>query len=584
LPAPESTGVTYRAPRTQAESILCELVATLVRLPRVGLDDNFFRLGGDSILSIQLVSRARREGLALTPRDVFEYQTLEALARAARPVAATAEPRQDAVGPVPLTPIMRALLPDGPPAPFSQVMVVKVPAAATAAQLQAAWQAVLDTHDALRLRVVTGANGDWSLEVAPPGAVAAAACFTTVAMTGLDAAARRAARTTASRAAVDRLAPPAGILTQVVWFPAAASAPAELLLVVHHLAVDAVSWQILLPDLQAAWEAAQRGESTTLVRARTAFRRWAERLTTAATQAERVAEVAYWQAVQRDTVPLVEDTLVAPRARATITEHWQQTLPAHVVQPLLTSVPAAFHGGMNDVLLGALAVAVGRWQQRPGVATGAVLVALESHGREHSWPDVDVTRTVGWFTSSYPVRLDVGGEADERAAAPGTGRGPRLWPAALSEFGDRRRVGRTHAATGLQLPRTRGWRRSGGLARPTRPDGIRRHRTPAVDGRRHQRRGARGARGRRARRAVDLGVGVDRGGRRSRTGRRVGRGAHDARRADDRRCARRPDAVGLVGRRHPPTRDRRTGPPLSAPAGHPAAGAAPRRPVVPRAV
>ena len=184
----------HRAPRTPAEAILSELFAEVLGLARVGIDDNFFELGGDSIVSIQLVSRARRAGLSITPRAVFQHQTVAALAGGCSGVggaggwlgAAGWRWRGAAIGGLPATPIMRWLKERGGPLErFSQAMLLRVPAGLREEHLQAALQALLDHHDALRLRLDAGAaDGEWRLEIAPPGAVAAGRCLRRVAIGG----------------------------------------------------------------------------------------------------------------------------------------------------------------------------------------------------------------------------------------------------------------------------------------------------------------------------------------------------------------------------------------------------------------
>ena len=148
----------------------------MLGLDRVGIDDNFFALGGDSIMSIQLVSRARKAGLVITPRAVFQHQTVAALAAIAGVVAGTAPEVPDiAVGALPATPIMRWLIERGGPIErFNQAMLLQVPAGLREDHLVAALQALLDHHDALRLRMVGAGTGtEWTLEIAPPGAVQA---------------------------------------------------------------------------------------------------------------------------------------------------------------------------------------------------------------------------------------------------------------------------------------------------------------------------------------------------------------------------------------------------------------------------
>ena len=188
LPAPDLTPVVRRAPRTPQEDILCALFAETLGLERVGIDDNFFALGGDSIVSIQLVSRVRGAGLAITPRDVFQHPSVAGLAAVAKPVAASAPALPDiAVGALPATPIMRWLLDCGGPIDrFNQSTVLELPAGVEHAHLTEALQCVLDHHDALRLRLVAGVpNGDWELEVAPAGSVRAADCIHRIDMCGV---------------------------------------------------------------------------------------------------------------------------------------------------------------------------------------------------------------------------------------------------------------------------------------------------------------------------------------------------------------------------------------------------------------
>ena len=187
LPSPElAPQHAHRAPRTPQEEILCGLFAEVLGVERVGIDDNFFELGGDSIVSIQLVSRARRAGLSITPRAVFQQQTVAGLAAlaglVAEPGPGLAEDglaedglARHAVGRLPATPIMHWLKERGGPlGRFSQAMLLQVPAGLRQDHLEAALAAVLDRHDALRLRLdASTADGEWDLEIAPPRAVSA---------------------------------------------------------------------------------------------------------------------------------------------------------------------------------------------------------------------------------------------------------------------------------------------------------------------------------------------------------------------------------------------------------------------------
>src|SRR5205085_9693105 len=181
LPAPELLlSPSHRAPRTPQEEILCGLFAEVLGLARVGVDDNFFELGGDSIVSIQLVSRARRCGVSITPRAVFQHQTVVSLASVAELAETVTARSSDAIGSLPATPIMHWLRERCVNNRdelwlnrFRQSMLLQVPAGMKKAELASALQAVLDHHDALRLRL----GDDWNLEVMPCGSISAAECL-----------------------------------------------------------------------------------------------------------------------------------------------------------------------------------------------------------------------------------------------------------------------------------------------------------------------------------------------------------------------------------------------------------------------
>ena len=180
-----------RAPRTPQEEILCALFAETLGVPGVGIEDNFFELGGDSISSIQLVGKARKAGLLITPRDIFQHQSVEVLAAVAGVVQATdAIPGAESggIGSLPLSPIMHWLLGRGGSiGRFSQSMLLQVPAKLEEEQLLGAVQALLDHHDALRLRLVRASDtAEWSLEIPAPGAIKAAACVRRVEVSRLD--------------------------------------------------------------------------------------------------------------------------------------------------------------------------------------------------------------------------------------------------------------------------------------------------------------------------------------------------------------------------------------------------------------
>ncbi|HEX2316311.1 MAG TPA: condensation domain-containing protein, partial [Thermomonospora sp.] len=220
------------------------------------------------------------------------------------------------------------------------------------------------------------------------------------------------------------LRPADGVMAQLVHFDAGPEAQGRLLLTLHHLVVDGVTWRILLPDLVTAWAAVSTGRTPVLDPVPTSFRRWAQRLVAEATDPGRVAELDTWSEILRTPDPLLGDRPLDPRTDTFGTSRQLTVeLPADVTEPLLTTVPAAFHGRVNDVLLTGLALAVAR-RRRTGDT--AVLLHLEGHGREEIVPGVDLSRTAGWFTAIHPVRLDPGPVAWDDVVAGGQPAGTAL--------------------------------------------------------------------------------------------------------------------------------------------------------------
>jgi amino acid adenylation domain-containing protein/non-ribosomal peptide synthase protein (TIGR01720 family) len=431
LPAPDLTPTTSsHAPQSPREQILCELFAQVLGLDSVGVDDDFFVLGGDSIISIQLVSRARSAGVVIRPWDVFERKTVAGLAAVAGDTSATMPQVPDAgVGVVSLTPIMRWLCERGGPIDgFSMGVVVQAPAGLAPEGLVRLIQAMLDHHDLLRARLERESQG-WALRVGPAGSVAASECIVRVDATSLDEEDLRLVIETQEAAARARLAPRVGVMIQVVWLDRGPSQPGRLVVVIHHLVVDEVSWRILLEDLAVGGTQVTAGRAPVLEPCRTSFRRWAQLLAASAHDPARMGELAMWTAMLGGADPLLGNQALDP-ARDTVgaCQEMRLTLPTRT-EPLLTSVPAVFHAGVEEVLLCSLALAVVSWRRRRGQdnGQGCVLVELERHGRQEQMIDsVDLSRTIGWFTTFFPMRLDIDGIDVGEALAGGPAVGQAL--------------------------------------------------------------------------------------------------------------------------------------------------------------
>uniref|UniRef100_UPI00245627CA non-ribosomal peptide synthetase n=1 Tax=Nocardia otitidiscaviarum TaxID=1823 RepID=UPI00245627CA len=431
LPRPVLTPRSDLAPRTPAERIVADLFAEVLGIDRPGVDDSFFALGGDSIISIQLASRARAHGLHVTPREVFEHRTVAGIAAVARPLAADAESSRQlpelpggGIGDMPLTPVVRWLTERGGSfRRVNQTLTVELPAGIGNDAVIPAVGALLERHDMLRSRLFRDEVGEWRFETAPAGALNAAKLVRRVIVAD-DSDVTIAAEVLATErdAALDRLDPMVGVMAQFVWFdPENESVPGRLTICVHHLAVDGVSWRILLPDLYTALAATMNGAVPQLDPVGTSMRRWAHALLDAAYEPERLAELDLWRRICATPEPPLGsrplDPAVDTTARLATVEI---TVAETVTEALVGTVTARFHVGVDEVLIAALAVALAAWRAERGVDVPASVLRLEGHGREEQVaPGADLSRTVGWFTSLYPVRLDLG-DIEAAAALAGT--------------------------------------------------------------------------------------------------------------------------------------------------------------------
>ncbi|MEW2756835.1 amino acid adenylation domain-containing protein, partial [Streptomyces sp. NPDC048399] len=440
LPEPQFTGAKYQAPRGETERVLAEVYADVLGAGpgQVGVDDDFFAGGGDSIRSIQVVARAKARGVVVSTREIFEHRTVARLAelvegRAGQERVTLAELEGEGVGWAPLPPTAAHVLAlSGGIGRFCMSALLTLPEGIDRPGLTATLQAVMDRHDVLRSRLDRERPG---LRMRPRGSVDATALVREVALSGADVRAEL-------DAAAGRLDPDAGIMAQFVWLTADADADADagtgtgtgtgtgmaidtdtgsdgdsylgtgrLLIVLHHLVVDGVSWRILLPDLVAVWQQVKGKPRPGQAGVGTSLRRWTHALAEEAARPERVAELALWQWIlDGDEPTLGVRELDGARDVAATVDTVRVRVPADVTKTLLDTVPAVFRGGVDDGLLAGLALALARWRQVRATSASSALVRLEGHGREeHLVPGADLSGTLGWFTAMYPVRLDVAG-------------------------------------------------------------------------------------------------------------------------------------------------------------------------------
>ncbi|MEO3754694.1 amino acid adenylation domain-containing protein [Streptomyces sp. B6B3] len=425
----------YVAPRTPVEERLAGIWREVLGLGRpVGVHDSFFTLGGDSILSLQVIFRANQQGLYFTVKQLFQHQTIAELA----PVVEQQDaPRVQAeqglvTGPVELTPIQRWFFDHefAHPHHLNQSLVLDVDADLTAGQWEEIIRRLLEHHDGLRTRFHHDGT-DWHAEITgPPEALPwEVHDLSTVPPADrehrlLDIAQRTQSDLDLTSSPLLRAALFTGAREQTSAGPEdhkfsgsedqrstgsedhKFSGPGghthRLLLVAHHLVVDVVSWRVLLEDLGTLVAQLRRGEDLALPPKSSSWQEWAARLRQEAHGSTTTDELAYWQEQTEPAVnPLPTD---GPDQDNTIgrSRAYEAVLTAEETRALLQDVPAAFGTRVNDVLLTAVAAAVGTWTDNSHIR-----VDLEGHGREDLFDDLDVSRTTGWFTTISPLRLPV---------------------------------------------------------------------------------------------------------------------------------------------------------------------------------
>uniref|UniRef100_A0A2P1CZA1 AptA2 n=1 Tax=Nostoc sp. HIID-D1B TaxID=2027338 RepID=A0A2P1CZA1_9NOSO len=408
----------FVAPQTSIEEKLAAIWSEILRLKQVGIHDNFFELGGDSILSIQVISRANQAGIQIAPKQLFQYQTIAELAAVAGITRSIKAEQGLVTGKVALTPIQHWFFEQKLPEPnyFNQSALLEVPPDLQPELLQQAVEQLLVHHDALRSQFVRlpfftrrYAKGEsqfiqegenWqqfnalAQEVVP---------FSVINLSHLPPEEQQTAMKAENAELQASLNLSTGAIARVTLFRLGNNQPGRLLFIIHHLAVDGVSWRILLEDLATAYQQISRGEAIKLPPKTTSFQYWSDRLTEYA-QSKAVTELDYWlsqSSIQVTALPVdyrssKDNNTVASTASVSLSLNEEQT------RALLQDVPSAYNTQINDVLLTALAQSFAQW-----TGERSLLVDLEGHGREDLFEDVDLSRTVGWFTTLFPVHLQL---------------------------------------------------------------------------------------------------------------------------------------------------------------------------------
>jgi non-ribosomal peptide synthase protein (TIGR01720 family) len=409
LPQPGQVHVAggeFVAPSTPVEEVLAGAFAQALGVERVGAGDNFFELGGDSIIGIQVVARARSLGVGVSVAQLFDHQTVASLAAVAQAGFGVVSEQGSVVGELALSAIQGWFFARDLPQPwhFNQSVLLESPGPLQLPALRGAVRAVLAHHDGLRTRYSRADDGSWHAHITAPdtnstdtedvsgegwGEVVWQAGPCPPAITSQQWLSQSADRAQAS------LNLTSGPLVRVVTFEH--EQRSLVLVVVHHLVIDTVSWPILVADLGSAYEALAGGRPVVLPAKTTSYAAWTAHLGDLAGSDDLAAETPYWEQVAGDIRPIPRDRPGAnPQAAARTV---RVALSQELTSRLLQQIPALSRLRVEEVLLSALGTVLGEWHG------GTVVVDVESHGRHDEGPGIDLSRTIGWFTNIYPVAL-----------------------------------------------------------------------------------------------------------------------------------------------------------------------------------
>ncbi|MBF6297697.1 amino acid adenylation domain-containing protein [Nocardia amamiensis] len=405
-------GAVRAAASTDTERAVAEVFAELFDGKVPGIDDDFFALGVDSIVAISLVNKARRRGIAVSPRMVLSTPTIRDLA-AAIDAAAGAGPSLPGAdyGEVLPLPVVSWMYEYGNYRRFTQTALLRLPAGVDRAAIESVLQALLDGHDTLRALLRDTPEGP-RLVTREPGVVHATDLLTAVRLAEDTDAGWDSAIADASRAVLDQIDPRTGDMVRAVWFTGVPDRE-MLLLTVHHLAVDVVSWHIMLGGMTEAWRAIESGAAPKTLPEFTSYRRWSKLMWERAATPEVLAQRDYWAEQVRDPEPALghrhpdpaSDTWSTLRVTSAVT-------PVPMTERILAALTR--EEGVREFLLAALTMTIASWRRDRGQdPSSGALIALEGHGRADATLDTDTTNTLGWFTSVFPVRLGAGPAAVE---------------------------------------------------------------------------------------------------------------------------------------------------------------------------
>jgi amino acid adenylation domain-containing protein/non-ribosomal peptide synthase protein (TIGR01720 family) len=401
---------------TEKEKILVSIWQQILGLENISIEDNFFELGGDSIMSILVVIHAEEAGLKIIPQNIFQAPTIKQLAA----LAEFDDPSQDQEegiresGRLYFTPIQHWFFEQNfsNPHHWNQSLLFETRKTIQINHLRAAARIVIKQHDVFRMRYYPGKSG-WLSEIVEENDVPCVVFdFSNLTALQHDDALRKQIIIQQQSLNITE-----GPLIRLVFFKLGKNQPDRLLIVIHHLAVDAISWRILIHDFQKAYRQSEIGQPNLVSGKTTSYKVWAQHLAALANSPEFINEATFWKKVlDKDAPALPVDFELAGQSMRDINKESTSrqvsiVLEEDMTQSLLRDVTAAFGAEVLDFLLTALIRMFQKWTGKDVLA-----INLEAHGRESVVKNVNLTRSVGWFTALYPVILSLPGDIDPGTA------------------------------------------------------------------------------------------------------------------------------------------------------------------------
>jgi non-ribosomal peptide synthase protein (TIGR01720 family) len=406
LPAPdlsEQMEQQYVAPRTATEETLAQIWAEVLGLERVGIRDNFFELGGHSILALGVISRANQAGLRIALREIFEHQTIDQLAARVESGSTVQAEQGIIIGETALTPILRRFLETWSEHLAESVTLYSLECRdhISSNLLREAIRRLIIHHDALRMKL-SQVGSDWRQWITGIDQIDGAALLLDIDLSGSSPSEReREVKQTEDLLAsmVDVSNPP---LIRAALCDYGQGQPQGLLIAIHHWINDVVAFKILLEDLQTAYQQLARGQEVQLPAKTTSFKSWAEELVNYGKSDLVESEAVFWrERLSRKAGRIPTKSPVVGHSREVC--HTVNSLTRKETETLLRATLPALRARLDEALLTAIA---GALVNQLGI--DSFHIELMHHGREHSFRDVDVSRTVGWFSNEFPLLLDVG--------------------------------------------------------------------------------------------------------------------------------------------------------------------------------